>query len=61
MMMFGSGALTGSSTSAYRWTTATIFWPSRGQLDMENGNHMLSTALNVIRISQEMLGEVSNA
>ena len=30
-----------------------------GQLDMENGNHMLSTALNAIRGSQAMLNEVS--
>ena len=31
-----------------------------GQLDMENGNHMLTMALHVIRGSQTMLDEVSS-
>ena len=32
-----------------------------GQLDMENGNHMLTMALHVIRGSQETLDQVSQA
>ena len=32
-----------------------------GQLDMENGNHMLTTALGAIRDSQVMLDEVSQS